>query len=757
MPHAIRQDSSRRLAFAMVAVTAIGGPILASPAQNSSADESSVATWSEAIWEAAIADRTDEVERLLDLVPDRGGVAATRLRERVESRDRHADASDEDRGKERAEALEELDRELAAGDLSKALTAAVRIQTLSDDWAEVLDSDRIAELVRQSEIAEREAEATGDFLLAQEILFRLRTLHEDVGRGDDYRRHNASLERVNRRIGLLAQYAPRALHDLRARQAARLAPEEEFPEFNPAFAEDWREQVRGISHQMLTQAMRTVAFAHIGNVGWRPLLDGGLDSLEIFATTAALGETFPALTDPAKVAAWGEAIGGLRERLAKIDEEDLTRHHANRIVGELMQANRRVLDLPESVLFREFGDGAMEQVGKRFEDQYTEIIWPERYRRFQQQVEGSFVGVGILIRHDDKREIMVVNPLEGSPAWRGGVQADDRIVEVDGVSTVGWSTNRAVDEITGPAGEIVTLGLRREGEAELVAVDLVREAIKMRSVNGWRKESLDESGEPQWDWWLDEPAGIGYVRLTSFNEDSFRDFLDAIRQMRSEGVLRGLVLDLRYNPGGLLKSAVDFTNLYVSDGKIVTCEDRFGREVMRIDAQRNRSMLEGLPTVVLVNQGSASASEIVAGALQAHGAAVVMGDRSFGKGSVQEVHDLSDRQAAAVLKLTTQLYRLPPSDEGLEGRLVHKQPGADDWGVNPDIVVKMTPSQIEQTLELRAAADRIFESEDGPERPDPRRLVDEGIDPQLEMALLLLNARALADLAGDESIASSGG
>ncbi|MGA1399619.1 MAG: S41 family peptidase, partial [Phycisphaerales bacterium] len=137
---------------------------------------------------------------------------------------------------------------------------------------------------------------------------------------------------------------------------------------------------------------------------------------------------------------------------------------------ELQLANQRTLELPEPVLFREFGDGSTDQLARRYEDQYTEIIWPERYRRFQQQVDGSFVGVGILIRHDDKRDIVVVNPLEGSPAWRGGVKPEDRIVEVDGSSTVGWSTNRAVDEITGPAGRPVTLTLRREGAEEPVDI-----------------------------------------------------------------------------------------------------------------------------------------------------------------------------------------------------------------------------------------------------------------------------------------------
>ncbi len=717
--------------------------------------------WSNQVWTAAMQGDVAGVETLLGTVPAGESGVTDAFRAMVASRNEHANDSDEGRRKDLEKAIEELQTRLAENELTKALTAAVRAQTLSDDWGAALDRPEIAGLIRDAELAQAAAEAEGDWLLAQEILFRLRTLHEDVGRGDEYKRYHAGLERVNRRIGLLAQYAPEALHGLRVKQVARIAPEQELPEFNPAFAEDWKEQVRGISQPMLSSALRTIAAAHISHVGWRPLLEGGLDSLEILGTTAALSENFPALADAERAQAWQESIDRCRALLEAVPDRELSRRHAARIIGELQLANQRTLELPEPVLFREFGDGSTDQLAKRYEDQYTEIIWPERYRRFQQQVDGSFVGVGILIRHDDKRDIVVVNPLEGSPAWRGGVKPEDRIVEVDGVSTVGWSTNRAVDEITGPAGRPVVLTLRREGAEEPVKISLIREPIKMRSVNGWWKKGLDEHGDPEWDWWLDRPAGIGYVRLTSFNDESFTDFLDAVNRMKSEGDLRGLVLDLRHNPGGLLKSAVDFTNLYVSEGKIVTGEDRDGREAMRIDAQRNRSMLAGLPTVVLVNQGSASASEIVAGALQAHDAALVLGDRSFGKGSVQEVHDLSDRQAPAMLKITTQLYRLPPGSEDPEGRLVHKQPGAEDWGVNPDLVVKMTPTQIEEALTLRQRADQIAEVDDenAEPRPDVMELVEGGIDSQLEMALLILKARVLAELdrAGEPAIAARGG
>ncbi len=742
------------------------GLLLAASAGAAGEDDAGVGTlplpqWSEAVWRAAIDGREDALDAYLEAVPAEAvGSSAMRLRQRVADRERHADSTDASRREERAAAIEQLQDSLAAGEITKALTAAVQAQTLSEDWGEALEEPLVRDLVAAAEQAAAAAAEDGDWLLAQEILFRLRTLHEDVGRNDSFRRYQAEMERVNRRIGLLAQYAPRSLHALRAKAAARIAPDESFPEFNPEFAEDWQEQVRGISQPMLAAALRTVVARHIANLSWRTLLDGGLDAVEIFATTDALAENFPTLGDPDAVAAWQAAVARCRELLAAAPENEIGRRHYARVLGELQIANRSSLQLPEAVLFREFGDGATYAIAAGHEDQYTEIIWPERYRRFQQQVDGRFVGVGILIRHDERRDIVVVNPLEGSPAWRGGIRPGDVILEVDGVPTVGWSLNRAVDEITGPAGQPVVLTLKRGEEEDARKVRLLREQIKMRSVNGWWKRGLDSGGEPQWDWWLDRDAGLGYVRLTSFNDESFDDFRAAIAAMRREGTLRGLVLDLRHNPGGLLKSAVDFSNLYLRGGTVVTGEDRFGREEMRIEAQANRAELAGLPTVVLVNQGSASASEIVAGALQAHGAAVVLGDRSFGKGSVQEVHDVSDRSGPAVLKLTTQVYRLPPAPGEEKGRLVHKRAGGEDWGVLPDVVVKMTPAQIEKALSLRLQADQVPEAVEGeamPERPRIADLVEEGLDPQLEMGLLILQARTLRDVEREQALAARGG
>jgi carboxyl-terminal processing protease len=444
----------------------------------------------------------------------------------------------------------------------------------------------------------------------------------------------------------------------------------------------------------------------------------------------------------------------------------------NKVFAALRAANDATVKLPVEVIVREFGNGTMATMTHDFEDPYTEIVWPDRMRRFSQAIKGNFVGVGILIRHNEKREIVIINPLDGSPSKRAGIKPQDKITAVNGLSTADWPLDKAVDTITGPAGTQVTLGITREGEAKPIEYPLTRERIKMYSVQGWKKTGYNERFEPQWDWYVDPEDGIGYIRLTGFNEDTFTDFLKSMREMSTQRDINGLILDLRGNPGGLLQSAVSFVNAFLRTGRIVSVEDRNGQELYAFTAQRQRAPLADVPTVVLINEGSASASEIVSGALEAHDVAVVIGERSFGKGSVQEVHDIDGRgaEAKANVKYTVQHYLLPPKPGEQKGRLVHKQPGSDDWGVMPDYVVKLSPAQIDEINKIRASADDVpEEAVDGmsevpgsaqtpgdepasngkvvekkaKEPRDPADLVLKGIDPQVEMAVLLLQGRAL--------------
>ncbi len=711
--------------------------------------------WSDELWRAAQADDIARVEQLLASIPEGQSGAAASLAARVEQRRMHQGTNATKRSEEASKRRDGVEQKLADGKVSAALLDAVNLKFLlpREQYAAWLSSPAAMRLVASAESTARDADAADDLLLEQEMLFRLKALFDDVGRTETYREYDRRLDRVNRRVSLVAEYAPRELHRLRKLAAARSDDDEdtdEFPDYNELFGDEWREQHRGITPRMLDIALRQAASEHVTEAGWKPLVDGGLEALRLVATTPALAENFPGIRDAAKRDAFVATIDRRRETLANRPAESVGLSFYRETMRELLAVNQDTVALPDEVLVQQFGEGATTQLSKDFEDDYSEIIWPERLRRFRQSIDGNFVGVGILIRHNDKRDVMIVNPLEGSPASRMGVRPGDRIAAVDGKPTDGWSLNRAVDSITGPAGKPVTLSLRRDDVDEPIDVSLVRETIKMRSVNGWWKRGLDQRGNPVWDWWLDAQAGIGYVRLTSFNEDSLDDFMDAIRAMKRERPLNGLVLDLRGNPGGLLKSAVGFTNLFVDRGPIVSVQDRDGRRIAAVEAEPNRAPLAGLPLVVLINSGSASASEIVAGSLQANAAALVVGERSFGKGSVQTVQPVKDGANEAAVKVTTQYYVLPALPGESAGRLVHRRATSDDWGVNPDLLVETSPDQFESLTQIRLRADSLDEGERDlmtvDVRPDIEDLLVKGVDPQLEMGLLVLKGRVLRDI-----------
>lgn len=709
-----------------------------------------VQPWADAMWDRALANDMAQVELLLQQVPEStiegqasrfGELQAHRLQETARlATERESDA---------IRVTAELDKALAENDVVKAGLKAHELKFLvgSAKWPAELKTARIQQAITMLEQQGAAAELEGDLLLAQEMNIRLRGMHENCGEDATYRKWDERFEQLSQRVSLLVEYAPRALHGLRMKSGKRADPEFEVKDFNEAFANDWKEGLNGVSTNLVRSALRFLAEDHMSATGWTPLVRGGLEAVRLLVTTPALAENFPALADPTKVAGMTRLIDQRLAELPPQGDRQPDPGYAREAIDELVKQGRTGLGIPAEVVLHQFGEGASTGLSESFGDDYTEIIWPERLRQFRQQIEGDFVGVGILIQLNDEHEIIIRSPLEGSPAARAGVRPGDEIAAVDGHSTEGWSLNDAVESITGPQGKEVALTVNRAGVEGESAFDytMKRQKIKLRSVHGWWKERLTAQGLPEWDWFIDPAAHIGYVRLTSFNDDSFTDFMAAIREMNSQG-LNGLILDLRGNPGGLLKSAVQFSNLFITDGGIVSVEDVEGNTVSRSSADPAKGSLAGLPVVVLVNSGSASASEILSGCLQAHGAAVVIGERSFGKGSVQTVQHLDNGSMPAGVKVTTQFYRLPPASGEKVGRLVHRKAGVVDWGVTPDLVVELTPEQENKAVDLRLRADSILESDAETMTMDLRPLVsdliDRCVDPQLSLALMLLEAQA---------------
>ena len=284
----------------------------------------------------------------------------------------------------------------------------------------------------------------------------------------------------------------------------------------------------------------------------------------------------------------------------------------------------------------------------------NEEVWEE----MQMDTQGKFGGLGIEITMEEGF-VKVISPIEDSPAFEAGILAGDFIIQIDDTPVFGLTLNEAVELMRGEKGEPITITISREG-AEPFEVNIIRDIIKIQSV---KHEVYDN---------------VGYLRITSFTEQTEDGLIKSINKIQNENKkIKGFVLDLRSNPGGLLTQAVKVTDIFLKRGEIVSTRGRDTKDIRRYRA-KNKDLTNGKPIVVLINGGSASASEIVAGALQDHRRAIIVGTQSFGKGSVQTIIPFQRSKEGNVsgIRLTTARY-YTPSGESIQGK-----------GINPDIIVE---------------------------------------------------------------------
>ena len=299
-------------------------------------------------------------------------------------------------------------------------------------------------------------------------------------------------------------------------------------------------------------------------------------------------------------------------------------------------------------------------------DPHSAYMTPEMYKEMQVETKGEFGGVGIQIGVKENR-LAVIAPIDGTPAQRAGIKAGDYITKVNEESTKDLSLMDAVQKMRGPKGTKVNLTIQRDGTADPLQFTLVRDTIKIESV---KSKVLDN---------------IGYVKLTQFQEATGRDLGRVLKQFKEQKV-QSTILDLRNNPGGLLTAAVEVSEQFLPNGKFVVYTK--GRESKKDEwFAKGRDQMDDSPMIILVNEGSASASEIVAGALQDYGRAVIVGTTSFGKGSVQTILPLGDGSG---LRLTTAKYYTP------KGRSIQST------GITPDIVIKPQPATTVAKAETQA-------------------------------------------------------
>jgi carboxyl-terminal processing protease len=353
-------------------------------------------------------------------------------------------------------------------------------------------------------------------------------------------------------------------------------------------------------------------------------------------------------------AAIGPRLGSLGSALAQ-DSSRTDMYQMLKVFGDVMQRVRAeyVDPIDDKDLIENAINGMLTGL-----DPHSSYMNAKAFKDMQIQTRGEFGGLGLEV-NEDKGIIKVVSPIDDTPAARAGIKPGDIITALDGKTVIGLSLNEAVDRMRGPPNSKIVLTIKRQSVDKPIEVSLIRETIHIQVV----KSRM-------------EPNDIGYVRLSQFTEQADAGIKQAVKNLRQQngGKLRGLVLDLRNNPGGLLDQAVSVSSDFIDQGEIVSTRARHPEDSQRWDAKGN-DILHGAPLVVLINGGSASASEIVSGALQDHRRAILLGTRSFGKGSVQTVIPLPGNGA---MRLTTARYYTP------SGRSIQA------LGISPDVPVQET-------------------------------------------------------------------
>ena len=361
-------------------------------------------------------------------------------------------------------------------------------------------------------------------------------------------------------------------------------------------------------------------------------------------------------------------------------------------------------------------------------DPHSTSLEPDAFREIRIDTEGQFGGVGIEVTLEDNK-LIVISPIEDTPADQAGVRAGDVIIEIDGKSVVNHSLSQSVEKMRGEVGSKITLTIAREGADSPIKIEIVRDIIQLTSV---RTRDL---GEP----------GFAYMRISSFQGGTAKSLRKKVQKyMRQNEELRGLILDLRNNPGGILSGAVDVSNMFLNSGVIVQTHGRLEDSESSFSAD-SPDMLEGAPIVVLVNGGSASASEIVAGALQDHGRAIIVGTQTFGKGSVQTISPIGNGSA---LKITTARYYTP------SGRSIQ------ETGITPDIISELTettkinghngPREVDLARHLKNTEDNGADEKTG-DGDDAKGKSQLEKDSQLRDALNLLKGIHLANARKQEN------
>lgn len=514
--------------------------------------------------------------------------------------------------------------------------------------------------------------------------------------------------------------------------------------FQDSPCETSAERYKGVKKAMFIKALGYLKFNYVNYLDYRAMTHKAFERCvqlaevmtvsydEITESGSALMTETGLYSPPsaAQLSSWKKGLGDISTRM----DESFSAKSMDDFIDvfeDVLVLNKKTVKIPEQILIGHFSEACLEAM-----DKYTVIIWPEQVKPFDKAINNEFTGVGIHISKE-KGFLKAISLLPDTPAYHSGLDAGDIIVKVDGVDTKDMPISCAVKHIMGPRGTPVTLTIQREGQEGTRDFTIIRDRIKIASVRGWQRE---DNGK--WLYMVDEESKIGYVRLTSFAADTSKTFEKVLRGLEKDG-MRGLVLDLRYNTGGLLRSAADISDKFVGEGLIVRTQPRFG--MPNYEVAHRRGTHPDYPLVVLTNRYSASASEIVAGALgdDAHERAILIGERTHGKGSVQGI--TSNIGGGAKLKYTMAYYHLP-SGQRVESKEAMKKLGRDDWGVGPDIKIVLRPDERNKMDDIQWDNGVLVKADhDNAKAPVKKHSIEDTLaaDPQLAVGLLVIKTKLM--------------
>ncbi|AQQ70284.1 Carboxy-terminal processing protease CtpB precursor [Limihaloglobus sulfuriphilus] len=498
------------------------------------------------------------------------------------------------------------------------------------------------------------------------------------------------------------------------------------------------ERYSGIEPAMFVRAVKALEQVYITTMDFREMAVKGIERCKMLAEVLNFeDEDITISIDKAQIARWSVRLDEISNEVNSLQFS----YDCNSMIetfGKVLESNMQTAQIPQQVVIARFTEAALNTL-----DPYTTLVWPWEVQEFQKNMTQKFSGIGVEISMDTGK-IKINSLIPDTPAYATGLDAGDYIVKINGETTENMTINCAVKYITGPSGTEVTLTIEDGKTRKKRDVTITRKTIDVPTVRGWQRE---DNGN--WNYMIEPETGIGYIRLTGFTSNTAEGMKEAIELIDQNG-MEAIILDLRGNPGGYLQTAGDIVDYFVDEGTIVSTRPRVGfPDKLTADKKANITC----PLVVLIDGGSASASEIVSGALQdpVYRRAVIVGEQSYGKGSVQTIMDYPG--GGAQLKYTMAYYYLP-SNTKVKNRFEAEKQNTKDWGIIPDVQIELKGFEFEDYFETQKDNNVLVQA--GKDHSEIKRRSEEETiksDPQLAAGIVVAKTLLTEKEAGFDVLA----